>query len=325
MLVRELRALRPHIVHTYDSKPSALGRLAAWIAGVPVIIGTLPGMGSLYVDERAVTRLSRVIYETVQRVASRMADLTVLQNQDDLNDFLARRVLVSSKAMLLSGGSGVDTERFRPQRLTPSDVIRRRATLGVNDGTLVVTMVARIIRSKGALEYAAAANRIRREFQQVRFLLVGADDHGSRDSLNEAERLAVAQGVDCLGHQADVADVLAITDVFVLPSFYMEGMPRALLEAAASGLPIITTDIRGCRDVIEDGVSGILIPPRDAEALATAVLGLLRDPVRRSRLGHQARVRAVNDFDVSAVAGRLLSVYLGQLRRLTDFRNLAGA
>jgi glycosyltransferase involved in cell wall biosynthesis len=196
---------------------------------------------------------------------------------------------------------------------------------GVNDGTLVVTMVARIIRSKGALEYAAAANRIRREFQQVRFLLVGADDHGSRDSLNEAERLAVAQGVDCLGHQADVADVLAITDVFVLPSFYMEGMPRALLEAAASGLPIITTDIRGCRDVIEDGVSGILIPPRDPEALATAILGLLRDPVRRSRLGHQARARAVSDFDVSAVASRLLSVYLGQLRRLTDFRDLAGA
>jgi glycosyltransferase involved in cell wall biosynthesis len=280
-------------------------------------------MGSLYVDERVTTRLIRRIYEAAQWLASRLADITIVQNQEDLDDFVGRGVLVRSKATLIAGGSGVDTERFRPHRLTTSDAARLRASLGLEDGTIVVTMAARIIRAKGVLEYAAAANRVRQESRQVRFLLVGADEPGSRDSLNPAERRAVGLAIDCLGHQSDLADLLAITDIFVLPSFYMEGIPRVLLEAAATGLPIITTDIRGCRDVIDNGVSGILIPPRDAEALALAVITLLRDPVRRSSLARQARTRAVNDFAVSAVAGRLRNVYLEQLRLRRDSGSLA--
>jgi glycosyltransferase involved in cell wall biosynthesis len=307
-LFAQFRSLRPDIVHTYDSKPSALGRIAAHLARVSVIVGTLPGMGSLYVDDRPVTRLRRLPYELTQRLACRLSDITILQNSMDLDDFVARKVVPRSKGIVVAS-SGVDTLRFCPQRLSTEQSARIRSSLGVEDPSHLVTMVARVIRSKGVLEFAEVARRIRETHPRVRFLLVGPVDHESADSLTPGELAAVQQAVRCTGARSDVSDVLAVTDIFVLPSFYMEGVPRALLEAAACGLAIITTDARGCRDVVENGVSGILIPPRGTKELEAAVALLLDDPAGRAALGSEARRRAVAQFDVVAVADRLRDIY----------------
>jgi glycosyltransferase involved in cell wall biosynthesis len=151
---------------------------------------------------------------------------------------------------------------------------------------------------------------------EAQFLLVGPIDAASRDRLTSAELASVRASVLCDGPRPDVASVLGVTDVFVLPSFYMEGVPRALLEAAACGLAIVTTNVRGCRDVIVDGVSGILVPPRDVEALRAAIVSLLQDPEKRARFGQEARRRAVSEFDILKVAARTRDLYrrlLGEL------------
>jgi glycosyltransferase involved in cell wall biosynthesis len=303
----QFRALRPDLVHTYDSKPSALGRLAAYLARVPVIAGTLPGMGSLYADNRLSTRLSRLPYQLSQTLACRLSDITIMQNAEDLKDMVDRGVVPRPRGMVIAG-SGVDTEHFRPG-ISPGAAGRVRASLGVASSGLVVTMLSRVIRSKGVLEFAEAARRLRSAAPGARFLLVGASDAASRDRLTSAELESVRGSLLCGGARLDVADVLQVTDVFVLPSFYMEGVPRALLEAAACGLAIVTTDVRGCRDVIVDGVSGILVPPRDVEALQAAILSLLQDPAKRARFGNEARRRAVSDFDILKVAARTRDLY----------------
>jgi glycosyltransferase involved in cell wall biosynthesis len=308
------RALRPQIVHTYDTKPSALGRLAAFLARVPVIAGTLPGMGSLYADNRLRTRLSRGPYQLTQKLACRLSDVTILQNVEDRNDLVARGVVAPATTLIIAG-SGVDTARFQPG-IAPEAASRARGSLGLESTGAVVTMLSRVIRSKGVLEFAEAARRIHPALPEAQFLLVGPIDAASRDRLTSAELASVRASVLCDGRRPDVASVLGVTDVFVLPSFYMEGVPRALLEAAACGLAIVTTNVRGCRDVIVDGVSGILVPPRDVEALRAAIVSLLQDPEKRARFGQEARRRAVSEFDILKVAARTRDLYrrlLGEL------------
>jgi glycosyltransferase involved in cell wall biosynthesis len=299
--------LRPAIVHTYDTKPSALGRLAAYLARVPAIAGTLPGMGSLYADNRLRTRLSRGPYQLTQKLACRLSDVTILQNVEDRDDLVARGVVPPATALVIAG-SGVDTAQFQPG-IAPEAASRARASLGIEGAGPVVTMLSRVIRPKGVLEFAEAARRIRLAAPEAQFVLAGPIDAESRDRLTSTELATVRGSVHCTGPRSDVAGVLGVTDVFVLPSFYMEGVPRALLEAAACGLAIVTTDVRGCRDVIVDGVSGVLVPPRDVEALQAAIVSLLQDPGKRARLGKEARSRAVSEFDVLKVAARTRDLY----------------
>ncbi len=174
------------------------------------------------------------------------------------------------------------------------------------------------MRSKGVLEYAAAARRVCANAPQVQFLLVGASDSESADPLTPDELGQVAQSVSCTGRREDVADVLAVTDLFVLPSYYMEGIPRVLLEAAAAGLPMITARTRGCVDVVEDGISGMLVPPRDIDALEVAILDLLSNPVRRCALGGEARRRIEARFDVRVIARELGDLYRDAMSPLSS-------
>src|ERR1700682_5282899 len=172
------RELRPEIVHTYDTKPSALGRLAAYLARVPVIAGTLPGMGSLYADNRLKTRLGRGPYQLTQKRACRLSDVTILQNVEDRDDLVVRGVVPPATALIIAG-SGVDTARFGPG-ITPEAASRARASLGIEGAVPVVTMLSRVIRPKGVLEFAEAARRIRLAGPEAQFVLGGAIDGEGR-------------------------------------------------------------------------------------------------------------------------------------------------
>ncbi len=311
-LRRHLRSIRPDLVHTYDSKPCALGRIAAWIGRVPVIIGTYPGMGSLYGSNRLRIRLVRVIYEVIQALACRVSTLSIVQNADDLEDFISRGVMLRSKTIIVRG-SGVNTRAFRPDRLAAQEAAKLRQSLGLSATTLVVTMVSRVIRSKGVLEFAAAADQLRKTEPRAHFVLIGQVDAESPDRLNARELATLRHSVHWLGRRDDIAELLCITDVFVLPTSLMEGIPRVLLEAAASGLPIVTSDTRGCRDVVEHGKTGLLIKPGDSVELSHAILSLLGDPVRRSSLGKEARRRVIQEFDSDLIYGQLTRVYREQM------------
>jgi glycosyltransferase involved in cell wall biosynthesis len=303
-LVRIFRRERPSVVHTFDTKPGVWGRLAARLAGVPVIVGTLPGLGSLYTSRSVRARLLRCAYQPLQTLASRCAALTIFQNEHDAREFERRRV-VSADRVAVVPGSGVRTDVFTPTAPTGE---RLRDDLDLGDG-VVVLMVSRVMRSKGVLDFAAAARQAREVDPRIRFLLVGPEDTDSVDALTAAELAALRDSVTWLGPRTDIADVLRAADVFVFPSFYREGVPRVLLEAASAGLPLIAADVPGSRDVVQDGVNGYLVPPQRPDAIADAVLRLAGSPDLRRELGARSRERALAVFDLSLVTARIESIY----------------
>ena len=314
-LFRLFRRERPDIVHTFDTKPCAYGRLAASLARIPVVIGTLPGLGSLYIEESGVCIQGiRFLYERVQSLACSFSDLTIFQNSEDERYFVERRLVSPEKATVIPG-SGVKTDVFSPGAVPQREVRRVRAELGLLDDQVVITMVSRVIRSKGVLEFAKASQMVSQVYDNAVFLLVGPDDRDSVDRLTPREMEEVVHAVRWLGERRDVPAILAVTDVFVLPSYYREGIPRALLEAASMALPLIAVDSPGSRDVVEPGVNGLLVPPRSAQDLAQAICRLIADPLLRLQLGQRSRQKAVECFDLTSIADRLRSIYRCFLER----------
>jgi glycosyltransferase involved in cell wall biosynthesis len=316
MLGRLLARYRPDIVHAFDTKPGVYGCLAARLAGVPVVVGTITGLGSLYGEDGSSPRFVRGMYERLQRLASQCADLTLFQNRDDREEFLARRIVLPGKSGLIAG-SGVRTDVLDPQRITGAERRQVRASLGIPEDALVVTMVSRVIRSKGVEAFVAAAQQVRAQLHGTYFLLVGPADAASVDSFSAGELAEFARVIHWPGPRNDIPQVLAATDLFVLPSNLREGVPRALLEAAAMGLPLITTDTPGCNDVVEDGVNGFLVPVRDPAALSQAIVRMLEQPELRRRFGQNSRQRAVERFDLSVVVEQTRTHYAELLARKT--------
>lgn len=304
-LVRIFRVERPRVVHTFDTKPAVWGRFAAKVARVPVVIGTLPGLGSLYAEPGRKARLARLAYQPLQTLACRWADLTTFQNHDDEREFERRRVVRRGRSMVIPG-SGVRTDVFAP--LERENVLRKRVELGVGDAPVVV-MISRILRSKGVLDFTAAARAVRASHPEIRFLLVGPDDRDSLDALTPAELDELRESVTWLGSRSDVKEILGLSDVFVFPSYYREGVPRVLLEAASMGLPLVAADVPGSRDVVADGVNGFLVPARDPGAIADAVVRLAESPDLRRDFGERSRERAVTQFAFTVVAERTELVY----------------
>jgi glycosyltransferase involved in cell wall biosynthesis len=307
-LVCLFRRRRPDLVHAFDTKPCVFARLAARLAGVPVVVGTLPGLGSLYVDDGIITRTIRTVYEKLQWLACNLSDITIFQNHEDAQQFVARGLVPASRITVILG-SGVRTDLFDPEKVSLSEREGARGELDIPSEALLVTMVSRLIRSKGILEFVEAARMVKQHHDNVHFLLVGPDDRDSVDRLGPDELEGLSQSVTWLGERRDVPVILALTDIFVLPSFYREGIPRVLLEAASMGLPIVTTDSPGCSEVVEHEVNGFLVPPRDAAALAQAILRLVEEPEMRQRFGQESRQRAVARFDLLRIAGQFRSIY----------------
>jgi len=172
-----------------------------------------------------------------------------------------------------------------------------------------VSMLTRVIRSKGVLDLLAAARALRARQPRARFLLIGAHEPESMDRLDADELRALAAELVWVGHRDDVPALLAASDVMAFPSGYGEGIPRVLLEAASMALPIVTTDAPGCREVVEPGRSGFLVPIGDASALTEAVARLVADPELRRRFGAAGRARAVSHFDLAVVVERTRGLY----------------
>lgn len=302
------RRLKPRIVHAFDTKPGVYACIAARLAGVPVVVGTVTGLGSLYVTDSWSVRMLRRVYEQLQKLASAFSDLTIFQNRDDASQFVDGGVVPAGKALLIPG-SGVMTDVYSQSAITKEDRLRLRAQLGLPPDEPVVTMISRVIRSKGVLDFVAAARDASERGLRARFVLVGADDPESVDRLTNAERDLLRKTVIWTGPRRDIAAILGISSAFVLPTAYREGIPRVLLEAASMGLPIVTTDSPGCNDVVEDGVNGFLIRAGDPAALGKAILQLLEQPELREHFGQISRRRAVEQFDLSVIASQTRLAY----------------
>jgi len=290
-LVRLFRRLRPAIVHTHNPKPGVYGRIAARVARVPVVVNTVHGLYAQPGDPVA----RRAVVYSLERLASTCSDAELVQNPEDLA-VLARLRVPGAKVRLL--GNGIDLTRFDPATVEPDDAAAAREELGATDpDDVVVGLVGRLVREKGYADVFAAARTLRDQMPNVRIAVIGNDEPEKADALSAEDRAnAVAAGVRMLGGRSDVVRLYRGMDLFVLAS-HREGFPRSAMEAAAMGLPVVATDIRGCRQVVERDVTGLLVPPRDPVALAAAIASLAADAPRRKEMGAAAIAKAAREFD----------------------------
>jgi glycosyltransferase involved in cell wall biosynthesis len=297
-LARLLRAERPDLLHNFTFKSAIYGSLAGRLAGVRNRINAVTGLGYVFTSFDPKARLLRPLVRLMASVALRgRRARVILQNGDDAALF-DRFGLARAAAVRLIRGSGVDCSRFTPPE-------GQRA-----DGPLRVLLAARLLKDKGVLEYVEAARRLRADGRRIRFLLAGEPDDGNPAALSAAEvRGFASEGtVEWLGHVDDMPALVRSVDVMVLPS-YREGLPKSLIEAAACARPLIATDVPGCREVVEHGVDGLLVPAREAVPLADAIAALDDDPALRERLGQAARAKALEQFDQEVVLRKTLAVY----------------
>ncbi len=306
-LHRLFRDLRPDIVHTHNPKPGVYGRLTAKAARVPVIVNTVHGLYAL--PEYPLAK--RTVVYALERVASTCSDAELVQNPDDL-ETLARLRVPRRKLHLL--GNGIDLARFDPDRLRPQRAAVR-AELGLDDDAVVVGAVGRLVVEKGYRELLAAAVRLHELERRAVLVVVGHDEPDKEDAITAEDkaRAAATGAVRFVGARDDVERVLTAFDVFVLAS-WREGFPRSAMEAAAMGLPIVITDIRGCREVVDDGVNGTRVPVRDEHALVQALADLVQDAGLRARYGEAGRHKATREFDQQRVIDITLATY-ERLRR----------
>jgi glycosyltransferase involved in cell wall biosynthesis len=297
-----VRRWRPDIVHLVALKPVLYGGLVSRLCAVPVRVNALAGLGFVFVPGRTLARVLRPLVKLAFRwTLGGDRAVTIVQNHDD-RDLLVREGLADAAHIRLIRGSGVDLRRFEANELP--------------GGRPIVLLMSRMLFDKGVAEFVDAARLARERGADARFVLVGDPDPENPAAIppETLKRWSDSGAVEWWGHRNDAPAVLAQARIVVLPS-YREGLPKVLLEAAASGRPMIATDVPGCREVVEHGVTGLLVPARDAGRLAQAMSSLLADVERSRRMGRAARLRAEQEFGVEVVAARTLDVYRETLGR----------
>lgn len=291
------RRVRPDIVHHVALKPVVYGSLAARVARVPRVVNAIAGLGHVFTandrNSRALrTALKIALWALLDSEKSRV----IVQNPEDC-DLLLSAALARATHVSLIRGVGVDLNVFRPRS--------RHAPVPT------VVLASRMLWSKGVGDFVEAARWLRNRGIRARFVLVGRPDADNAASIDGAQLANWAKEgvVEVWGHRADMPAVLGSADIFCLPSAYGEGVPKVLLEAIASGLPVVTTNTPGCREVVRDGINGLLVPARSVESLREALARLIADEALRTRMGAAGRRRAEAEFSDRAVVDATLAIY----------------
>ena len=295
-LIQILRREKPSIIHNFTIKCVVYGSLAAMVAQVPNRINAITGLGYVFTSNDLRARvLAPIVSNFMRGAVSNSQTRVIVQNRDDEAALIQMGATKSHLRLIPS--SGVDCQRFVPRKGSVAAHKRKK-----------IVFCGRLLWDKGIAELVEAARTLRGH--GFEFIVAGAPDPGNPAAIPiETIREWEGQGlVQFPGHIEDIPRLLAETDVFVLPS-YREGLPRSLIEAGACGLPLIATDVPGCKDVITNGLDGILVPARDARALADAIWQLVSDADLASRFGVAARERVLRSFDENIVIQRTLDVY----------------
>ena len=302
-----LKRERFDVLHTHNPKPGIYGRILGRLAGVPVVINTVHGLYATSDDNW----LKRAGVYSLEAIASRFSHAEFVQSREDF-EFL-RRWRISPRRRTFLLGNGIDLTRFDPDQISEEDRAQTRAEIGARENTVVVGMVGRLVAEKGYPELFEAARRLDDRYLVVS---VGPTDPDKRDGLPEEDvKRAAEAGVLFLGMRDDVERLYRAMDLFVLPS-HREGFPRAAMEAAAMGLPVVASDIRGCREVVVTGENGLLFPMADVAALTEAIQHLGSDRYLRSKMGKAAGERARSHFDERRVVDTVMKMYTEHLERV---------
>ena len=296
-IISVIRGVKPDLVHLVTIKPVIFGGIAVRLAGAHGVVAAVPGLGAIFISKGWQALLRKIVIVNLYRLAFGKRNLKVIfQNPSDLETMQKHTNLAARKVEIISG-SGVNLTEYRPVPLP--------------DGTPVVVMAARLLVAKGVREFMESAIYLRNKGIEARFCLAGSVDPCSTLSIPNADlnKWREEGVVELLGHRDDMAKVLSMAHVVVLPSYYPEGLPKVLIEAAACGRAVITTDMPGCRDAIDPGVTGLLVPARDVEALACAIKDLITDTQRCKRMGSAGRTLAERKFDIKKVVDIHLRIY----------------
>jgi glycosyltransferase involved in cell wall biosynthesis len=291
-----MRSVRPQLVHNVTVKPVIYGTVAARILEVPKIVNAVSGLGHAFSGLKRRRLISHVVRAAYKLALGRPDVRVIFQNENDADTLVGAGVIERRQAVLIRG-SGVDLKRFAHTPEIP--------------GTPVVVLPARMLRDKGVVEFASAAHMLRLNGHAAEFILAGKIDSANRSSLREADiaRLEHETGVRWVGHVSDMATLYGQCHIVCLPSYYGEGLPKSLIEACAAGRAIVTTSVPGCRDAVRHGENGLVVEPRNPEAIAAAIEMLLVDDRLRKKMGMAGRQRAEAEFDIKAVVRATLDVY----------------
>jgi glycosyltransferase involved in cell wall biosynthesis len=311
-LTRIFRRIKPDIVQNFHTKPNIYAPIAAKLAGVPVTVSTVTGLGYTFVERAGLgSRIAKRMNIGMYSFANRLANQVAFQNPDDMDMLRDRGGLSDSKGLFITGGSGVDVSEYSPKTQDSPESFKLRKTLGILSDAFVAMFVGRLQLDKGLEEFVQAARLLRKKRSDIVFVMVGAPDPGNKRSVSDKtlDKWISEGDVVFTGRREDVPKLMAMANAITTPTFYREGLPRTLLEAAATCLPLIGTDMPGVREAITDGVNGILIPTRDSVALAAAVEELADDAEKAQRYGSASLERAKNEFDHRRVVGEYLKMY----------------
>lgn len=300
-IYRVIRQIRPDVIHLVTIKPVIFGGMAARLAGSPSVVVAISGLGHVFSSSGWFASLRRSIALGLYRLALGNKKVAVIFQNDNDRRILSSRIDLANVAVHLIPGSGVDLSEYVVQPLP--------------NGITTIMLVARLIADKGVREFVEASRILGRK--DLRFVLVGDVDQSNPTSLSQDEIDAFLRDgvVEHWGYRADISKVMAEAHVVVLPSYYGEGLPKVLIEAAACGRAVITTDHPGCRDAIEENVSGVLVPVRDAKALARAIAYLADNPDICRAMGMQGRRLAEERYDVRKVVATHMQIYSNLIDR----------
>ena len=300
LMVRKLKKLyqeiQPDIIHQVTIRPVLYGSIAARLAGVPAVVNALSGLGHIYTSNTIAYKGIRFFLDGILRTGLKHPNSRlILQNHDDIELFKKRKILDPKKIVLIRG-SGVDINIFKPSASDHSKV--------------KIALIGRMLRDKGIIEYIEAAKLLIRNGTEAEFHLYGAPYAGNPTSIPEEEMIELTHfdGIYYHGAKANIAEELKNIDIVCLPS-YREGLPKALLEAASSGKPIVTTDVPGCREVVEDGINGFLVPPQNIKMLAEKLQTLIADPELRINFGKAGRKKVIHNFADEMILRQTLDLY----------------
>ncbi|MFB3789567.1 MAG: glycosyltransferase family 4 protein [bacterium] len=307
---RIIRELSPGLIHTFTARPNLYGSWANRLAwkNIP-LVNSVMGLGTLYIDcQDGSLSLKHRVMNGMYKWAFAQSRKVIFLNQDDCAWFLQHRIVQSCQARLIRG-EGVDLDFFHPVDSRKQADLRRELPLPAN--AIVILMVARLIREKGVLEFCRAAQVLKEKYNnKVHFVVVGDIDQGNPSCLSWDDLYGFRNTwiVQFTGHLDEPQPYFAASDIYCLPS-YREGLPVTVQEAMASGLPVVTTESPGCRETIDEGVSGFLVPVRNVEALVDRLDRLIQDPALRERLGRAGREKAVREFSVEKIVDQHIAIY----------------
>lgn len=297
------------LVHNMTMKPVIYGSIAAKLAGIKNVVGLVSGAGFIFSGSNTLKlKFLKPIVVAMLKIGFRCCKKVCFQNPDDVKYFVEKKIIPENKTVLTKG-SGVDLKEFSTDNIDSIYLNELKKEFNINENDIVVSMVAaRLIWAKGIRQFCEAARVIQKKHVNVKFILVAPFEPDSPDSVSPGylDSYMCTNFAVVTDFRNDVKDILAMSDIVTLPSYYREGVPRVLLEALALGKPIITTDNVGCREVVENGINGYIIPVKDSGKLAMAIEKLLIDSSMRNNFGHCSLVRAREQFDEKDVVEKII-------------------